>query len=212
MCTQKSRSAFVTRNTSALLQEFERRFARLSALDRSVLYTSRVLLFVKSVNSLDRKSVDPLLETDDRLTADWAMIKRVCGRFDKLREWGDEGPLTSRPIVARKPEEPFAAQREETRSWLESGSTPTGVAKGSFGGAALEELTQMVRDLPIAQAQRDNDDQSCDRRPPNGHRCMWCDVIGHIRKDSVDFAEALMANIVYLWNEWVQASETRRDL
>ena len=114
--------------------------------------------------------------------------------------------------MARKFEGPSSTRKEETRDWLEIGSTSTNAVKGPSGGAALEELTQMVRDLPIAQAQRDNDDQSCDRRPPNGHRCMWCDVIGHIRKDSVDFAEALMANIVYLWNEWVQASETRRDL
>ena len=67
----------------ALLKELERRFARLSALDRTVLDMSRVLLFVRSVNALDRKSVGPLLETNDRLTADWAMVKRVYGRFDK---------------------------------------------------------------------------------------------------------------------------------
>ena len=102
------------RNTSALLQEFERRFARLSALDRSVLYTSRVLLFVKSVNALDRGSVGTVLETDDGLTTDWAMVKGVCSRFNKRREWGDEGPSISGPVVARKLEETFAAQREET--------------------------------------------------------------------------------------------------
>ena len=34
------------RNVSALLQEFEERFARFLALDRTVLDTSRVLLFV----------------------------------------------------------------------------------------------------------------------------------------------------------------------
>ena len=35
------------RNASVLLREFEERFACLSALDRTVLDTSRVLLFVK---------------------------------------------------------------------------------------------------------------------------------------------------------------------
>ena len=41
---------------------------------------------------------------------------------------------------------------------------------------------------------------------------MWCDVVGHARKDYVDFAEAIRANVVYLWNGRVQASETRRAL
>ena len=54
----------------ALLKELERRFARLSALDQTVLDTSRVLLFVKSVNALDRGSVRPLLETNDELKAE----------------------------------------------------------------------------------------------------------------------------------------------
>ena len=42
------------RNASALLWEFEERFARLSALDRAVLDTSRVLLFVKAVDARDQ--------------------------------------------------------------------------------------------------------------------------------------------------------------
>ena len=41
------------RNTSTLLQEFRKRFARLLALDRTVLDTSRVLLFIKSVDVLN---------------------------------------------------------------------------------------------------------------------------------------------------------------
>ena len=102
------------RDTSTLLQEFERRFARLSTLDPTMLDTSWVLLFVRSVNALDGGSVGPLLETDDGLTTDWAVLKRVCSRFDKRREWSDEGLSTSGPVAARKLEEPFAAQRGET--------------------------------------------------------------------------------------------------
>ena len=41
---------------------------------------------------------------------------------------------------------------------------------------------------------------------------MWCDTIGHTRKDCGDFAKAIRANVVYLWNGWVHASETRRAL
>ena len=56
------------RNASVLLREFEERFASLSALDQTILDTSRVLLFVKSVDIRDREQVGFLLETDDGLT------------------------------------------------------------------------------------------------------------------------------------------------
>ena len=140
------------------------------------------------------------------------MVKRVYSRFDKWCEWVDEGPSTSGPVVARKFEKPCALQREETQSWVESGSAPTGVAKGPSGGAALEDLTQMVRDLQIAQARRDIGEQSRDRMPPVGQRCMWCDAVGHIQKECVDFVEALKTNVVYLWNGRVHASETQKAL
>jgi hypothetical protein len=48
-----------------------------------VLDTSRVLLFVKSVDARDREKIGLLLETDDGLTANWAVVKRVYSRFDK---------------------------------------------------------------------------------------------------------------------------------
>ena len=125
------------RNTSVLLQEFEQRFARLSALDRIVLDMSRVLLFVKSVHALDREKVALLLETDDGLTADWAVVKRVCARFDKRHEWSDEGSTTSGPVPARKLEEPVSvpAGKEETRNQLETGPASSRVVQGSSGGA-----------------------------------------------------------------------------
>ena len=69
------------RNASTLLWEFEESFTRLSMLDRTVLDTNRVVLFVKLVD---------VLETDNGLMTDWATVKGVCSRFDKRREWGDE--------------------------------------------------------------------------------------------------------------------------
>ena len=39
-------------NTLALLQEFEKRFERLLMLDQTMLDTSKVLLFIKSVNPI----------------------------------------------------------------------------------------------------------------------------------------------------------------
>ena len=66
------------RNTSVLLREFERGFVRLSVPDRTVLNTSKVLLFIKSVDPLDQEKVGLLLETDEGRTTDWATVKRVC--------------------------------------------------------------------------------------------------------------------------------------
>ena len=94
------------RNVLVLLRVFEERFARLSALDKTILHTSRVLLFVKAVDVRDRERVGLLVETDDGLTADRAVVKRVCSRFKKRREWGDEGSSMARPIMARRFEGP----------------------------------------------------------------------------------------------------------
>ena len=55
----------------------------LSALDRTVLDMSKVQLFVKSVDAWDRDQVGLLLEPDDGLTTDWAVVTRVCSCFDK---------------------------------------------------------------------------------------------------------------------------------
>ena len=58
------------RNASALLRDFEERFARLSALEKTILDTNRVLLFIKAVDVRDREQVGLLLEIDDGLTTD----------------------------------------------------------------------------------------------------------------------------------------------
>ena len=62
-----------------------------------------------------------MLETDVGLTADWAVVKRVYGRFDKRQEWVDKGSTGAGSVAARKLEPTPPAQREETRDWLETG-------------------------------------------------------------------------------------------
>ena len=52
------------RNASALLREFEKCFARLSAIDRVVLDMSRVLLMVKVMDAQDREQVGEELNED----------------------------------------------------------------------------------------------------------------------------------------------------
>ena len=64
----------------------------------------------------DREQVGVLLETDDGLTADWAMVKRVCGHFDKRHEWVNKGSSGAGTVAARKLEGPPPARKEETRS------------------------------------------------------------------------------------------------
>ena len=121
-------------------------------LNWTVLDTSKVLLFVKSVNLLDHKKVGLLLETDEGLTTDKAVVKRVCGRFDKWHDWNDAGSSTTDVGDGRKLEEPVLMSADETRRWIESGTTLTNVVSGPSGGATLEELTKMVCDVQIAQA------------------------------------------------------------
>ena len=101
-------------------------------------------------------------------------------------------------VATGKLEGPPPVRREETRDWLETGSTSTNVIKGPFGGATLEEQTQMVRDLHIAHARRDGGEQACDERPLAGYRCFWCDTVDHARKDCGNFAEAIRSKVVYL--------------
>ena len=95
---------------------------------------------------------------------------------------------------------------------LESGQAPINVLEGLFGGAALEELTKMVRDLQITQARRGDGGQPPDRRLLVNQRCLWCDVVGHAQRDYADFGEALRNDMVYLWNWRVHMRDTRRML
>ena len=41
---------------------------------------------------------------------------------------------------------------------------------------------------------------------------MWCDAVGHPRKERADFVDALRSNVVYLWNGRVHTGDTRRPL
>jgi hypothetical protein len=114
--------------------------------------------------------------------------------------------------TTKKVEETPPARREESRRWPDSGSTSTGVVKDPSGETALEKLTQMVRDLQIAHAQRDGGELVRDRKTPAGNRCLWCDAVGHARKDCSDFADTIRAKVVYLSNGRVHDCQMRRML
>jgi hypothetical protein len=57
------------------------------------------------VDAGDREKIGLLLETDDGLTANWAVVKRVCGHFDKRRDWADADSVGASSIPAKKVEE-----------------------------------------------------------------------------------------------------------
>ena len=61
---------------------------------------------------------------------------------------------------------------DEATRWLEPVPVPANMVEGPFGGAIIDELTRMVRDLQIAQARRGGRGLSRDQRPPNGLKCM----------------------------------------
>ena len=124
-------------------------------------------MFVKSFDLLDRDNVGLLLETNDGLTVDWVVVKRVCGRIDKRRDWKEKGSLPAGPTVETRAE--LSPTRvKEMRRWLELGQAPANVVAGPSGDAAQEELTKMVHNLQIAQARRGDEGQPRDRRPATG--------------------------------------------
>ena len=55
-------------------------------LDRTMLETSKVLLFVTSFDCRVRESGGLLLETNNGLMTDWATVKGVCDKIDKRRD------------------------------------------------------------------------------------------------------------------------------
>jgi hypothetical protein len=117
------------------------------------------------------------------------------------------GTATTKKAEAAPP-----TRRDEARRWPDGGSTSTSTAKDSARDTALEELTQMVRDLQIEHARRDGGEPVKDRKLPAGSRCLWCDAVGHARKDCRDFTEALRSKVVYLSNGRVRDCETRKML
>ena len=100
--------------SSTLVHEFKSRFMRLSMLDRTVLETSKVLLFVTSFDLSDCESVGLLLETNNGLTVDWAMVKGVRGRIDKHRYKKGRGSSPAGQAVETRAE-PTPTQAEEKR-------------------------------------------------------------------------------------------------
>ena len=85
------------------------------------------------MNGKDRVQMGYLLQTDDGLTTDWSVVKRVCGRFDKRRDWEEKDSAGAGTMSARIAEAPLPARKEETRTWLDTGPASASAVKGPVG-------------------------------------------------------------------------------
>ena len=112
---------------------------QLSTLDRTVLNTSKVQLFVKSVDVLDGEKVGILLETDEGLTTDWATVKRVYSRFDKRREWNDVGSSMTGPCTGGTDSGVDGRDTKVARVGHSSNRSGQGSIRGRNSGGADED-------------------------------------------------------------------------
>ena len=87
-----------------------------------------------------------LLETNNQLTTDCAIMKRVCSCFDKRRKWNDKGS-SIRQTFTRKAMVGLT-RAKTTRGPANMGPAPaTNIVEGSSRGSTIAELTKMVRSL-----------------------------------------------------------------
>ena len=69
-----------------------------------MLDTSKVMLFANLFDLLDGNNADLILETNEALTVDLAVVKGVCGRIDKRRDWTGEGSSALGPTAETRAE------------------------------------------------------------------------------------------------------------
>jgi hypothetical protein len=70
----------------------------------------------------------------------------------------------------------------------------------------IEELVKKFEKVTLA---------NMNRRGPKGKepfRCVWCDSMDHMRRDCASLREAIRQNIVYIEDNMICSSETRRPL
>ena len=134
------------RNASTLLQDFQLRFAQLSALNWTVLDRSKVLLFVKSFDLLDRNNIGLLLETNEGLTVDWAVIKGVAAGSTNVETRKRRGPPQSvRRLRQGRASPDLNKRNEEARVRPGPDQHGRGTVRGRGSRGA-----KMVRDLQIS--------------------------------------------------------------
>jgi hypothetical protein len=90
---------------SGVYADFDQKYNLLPSADQRVLDGDKVLLFLKAVDTKDRRELRSLLEDDTQpngLVADWAAVKKACSRLDKRRQWLEEAFVESPQLWRRK--------------------------------------------------------------------------------------------------------------
>ena len=104
-------------------------------------------MFLKAVDVWDREKVVLLLEDDYGLIRNWSMVKKVCNRFVKRREWNDEVSSSSQTSMGSFGE---AHERRGGKAPHDRGETNARVAlertvvEAPSRGSEIDELMKMV--------------------------------------------------------------------
>ena len=78
---------------SGAYAEFDQKYNRLPSVDQRVLDGDKVLLFLKVVDTKDRRELGSFLEDETQpngLVVDWASVKKACSCLDKRRQREEE--------------------------------------------------------------------------------------------------------------------------
>ena len=185
-------------SVSGVYAEYDRMYDRLPSADQRLLDGDKVLLFLKAVDTKDRRELGSLLEDESQpngLVTNWAVVKRACNRLDKRREWLDEADVEKVQSARRK----APAAPEPTKE-------VNGFDKKAMEESIIEELSKKFEAVSLA---------NMGRRGPKGkdsYRCVWCDSLEHQRRDCAELREAIRKNVVYLDGFMICSNETRKPL
>jgi hypothetical protein len=153
---------------------------------------------LKAVDTKYWQELGSLLEDEtqpNNLIADWAVVNKACSRFDKLRQWLEEADVES-------PQ----AWRRKAPATIEPTKPINNVDKKANEESIMEELSKKFEAMSLA---------NLGRRGPKGkdaYTCMWCYSLEHSRMDYADLQDAIHKNIVYLDDNMINSSETRKAL
>ena len=122
-------------------------------------------------------------------------MKLTCNRLDKRRQCVDDTDLTGSTTTekARPPkvaEPPKQSNAEEKK----------------IGDDIIEELAKKFETVTLA---------NMNRRGPKGKepfRCVWWNGTDHMRRDCSSLRDVIRQNIVYIDDNMICSSETRRPL
>jgi hypothetical protein len=145
--------------------EFDQKYNRLPSADQRILDGDKVLLFLKAVDTKDRRELGSHLEDETQpngLVADWAAVKKACSRLDKHQQWLEEADVESTQSWRRK-----------APTTIEATKPINDADKKAMEGSIMDELSKKFEAVSLANLGR--------RRPKgkDAYRCVWCDSLEH---------------------------------